>query len=800
MKISLDWLSEHIDVGNISVDELSDLLTFAGVEVEEIESPRIHEKIVVAEVVEKAPHPDADKLTVCKVEHGGQVSQIVCGATNFQVGSKVPLALPGAVLPDGMKIKKGKLRGVASEGMMCSAKELAVSADASGLLLLDEAATTGEALRTILSPDTQLTIEVTPNRPDWLSHLGLAREVAAVTSRPLKGAATIAATEATRPATDQEIHLDPNSACPFYSARIIRGVHVKQSPLWLRARLEAVGLRPINNIVDITNFVLMDMGQPLHAFDLAKLSGGIQVRPATEGEQVVALDGETYELSSSDTVIADAEKALAIAGVMGGESSGVVESTTDILLESAYFDPPAVRRSSHRLSLSSDSSYRFERGVDPKQVLGASEQATKLILELAGGTAEDAIQVAGTAPELVNEVSLDHDHCRSLLGVDVDDDTIESLLTKLGLVSATRGGGKSTWKIPSYRLDLQREVDLIEEVARLHGLDKVPANNVALTALPRHEDHIYDISMDLKKRLVTLGFCETPTLSMVSEGQIDGSVTGANRQPVPIKNPLGSDYKMMRTSLLSGLAVNELASGLLNVARRNANLGAASVRVFELGTVYTTEGEEPVLSLLVAGDANDVSWMTPRPKPLSIHDMRGLIQALLPQIPLRLDVVESEQLPLCADLLVRISGNETRMGQFGQCPPSLAREIGYGAVSVAELRVSVLQKMLGQAARYEAISPYPAITRDVAMELAQDVANQRVSDFFRGYKEDLIESYSLFDLFSDPTGEKLDASKKSLAYTITYRAKNKTLESKVVDKAHAKLLKALQTQLGVTIR
>lgn len=800
MKISLAWLSEHVDLAGLSTEAMSDLLTFAGVEVEEIEERKIHEKIVVAEVLEREPHPDAEKLSVCKVKHGEDTSQIVCGAKNFKVGDKIPLALPGTVLPGGMKIKKGKLRGVESQGMMCSGDEIGIPTSVDGLLILDPELEVGKPLQSVYPMDTQLTIEVTPNRPDWLSHLGLAREVAAVTDRKLESHPIVASATKTRPAAGDALKIDADSACPFYSARVIKGVTVAESPEWLKSRLEAIGLRPINNIVDITNFVLMEMGQPLHAFDMAKLDGGIHVRLAKPGEKLTALDEEVYELCAADTVIADAKQPLAIAGVMGGAGSGVTGTTTDVLLEAAYFHPPSIRRTSHRLTLSSDSSYRFERGVDPQQVLGASDLATKLILELAGGTAEEVIQVAGEIPVLNGEVELDHAHCTRLLGHKIEDERIMQILASLGLEKTQFNAGISSWKIPSYRLDLSRGVDLIEEVARIFGLDNLPAAGTLCPSLPRDEDRTYDLSMSLKRRLVSLGFCETPTLSMVSEAQISGAATGSERAAVTIKNPIGVDYGTLRTSLLSGLAINELSSGLLNVASRNANLGAPTARLFEVGQVYTSKGEGTHVALLMAGNANEIGWMTPRPRALTIHDLRGVIESLIPGVPIRLDVVEDANVALAADMFIRLSGNDTCLGRIAQCTPGEARKIGYGSVMIAELRMRTLKKLLAKPAKFVAISPYPAITRDVAMEVDATVSSQDVSQFFSSYKEDLLENVALFDVFADPTGEKLDASKKSLAYSLTYRAKNKTLESKVVDKAHAKVLTALQQKLGVTIR
>jgi phenylalanyl-tRNA synthetase beta chain len=394
------------------------------------------------------------------------------------VGDKVPVALPGAELPGGFQIKEGKLRGIASLGMMCSGRELGLSDDHAGLLILDpNAANVGTPFRELVEPDVLLDLEITPNRPDLLSHLGLARELAALTGLPLKGEAHHAVTDLkTRAATADEIRLDAPEACPLYIARIIRGVKVGPSPEWLQKRLHSIGLRPINNLVDITNYILMEMGQPLHAFDLAKLNGGIVVRHAAEGETLVALDGQTCTLQPDDLVIADQSKPLAIAGVMGGLDSGVTETTTDVLLEVAYFQPSGIRRTSRRLSLHTDSAYRFERGADPHQALGAADAATRLILAIAGGKTEDIAVVAGAAPALVSEVELDETRARQLLGIpSFTADEGHGILEKLGLIKKDASDLASRWQIPSYRLDLQRPVDLIEELARVLGLDRVPS-------------------------------------------------------------------------------------------------------------------------------------------------------------------------------------------------------------------------------------------------------------------------------------------------------------------------------------
>ncbi|MEM1296670.1 MAG: phenylalanine--tRNA ligase subunit beta, partial [Verrucomicrobiota bacterium] len=452
MKTSLNWLNEHLNLSGKSIDEMADLLTFAGIEVEGIEQMPAH--LVVGKVQTSDKHPDADKLSVCKVDDGsGTARQIVCGAKNYKPVDNVPLALPGCDLGGGFVIKEGKLRGVESHGMLCSASELGLSDDSDGLMIMAPELKSGTPLSDIYPPVYDL--EITPNRPDLLSHLGIGRELAALTGEKLKSKASLIKSVAkSREAKATEIKISDTETCPLYTGRFIRGVKVGPSPVWLQERLNSVGLRPINNIVDITNFVLMEIGQPLHAFDIAKLDGGIHVRRAEAGEKFLALDGETYELTEEDCVIADSKNPHAIGGVMGGEVSGVVEATTDILLEVAYFTPSMIRYTSGRLNLHSDSSYRFERGVDPAQVLGASELATKLILELAGGTADEEILIAGEVPKTDFVVPLDNDHCRRLIGHSIPNKEIADILKSLGLKKTKEG-----WAIPTYRLDLRRPVD-----------------------------------------------------------------------------------------------------------------------------------------------------------------------------------------------------------------------------------------------------------------------------------------------------------------------------------------------------
>lgn len=794
MNVSLQWLGEHVDFPESSIAELDELLTFAGIEVEGIES--LPDRLVVAQILSSEKHPDAEKLSVCQVDDGsGKPRQIVCGAKNHRVGDKVPLALPGCVLGSGdgktFEIKEGKLRGVDSLGMMCSAKELGLAADADGLLILSPDLEPGTPMTEVYPAVFEL--EITPNRPDCLSHLGVARELAALAKKPLKGRVHFgeSATPA-RAAKADEVRIE-SAACPYYTARLIRGVKVAESPAWLKRKLESIGLRPINNLVDITNYVLMETGQPLHVFDLAKLAGGIVVRQAAAGETFLALDGEDYALEAGDLVVADAKKAVAIGGVMGGEDSGVTETTTDVLLEAAYFHPQAVRRTARRLGLHSDSSYRFERGVDPLQVAGVSEFATKLILELAGGKADPELLEAGGPGEGPKPVALDNDYCRRVIGAEIPDATIDGILASLGL---EKDGG--AWKIPSYRLDLVRPVDLVEEVARVHGLDGIPATTMATFAPASKADEAYDFLRSLQDRLASLGFHEARNLKLISGAQLGDDLATSHRgmSPVRLKNPLNDEQDHLRPGIVPGL----LAS-----ASRNVRFGNSDLRLFEAGRVFVAspKGEEiehEHLALLMTGARAARNWTDNKPKDLDLHDLRGVLEAICPE---GLDFVPvADGKLLCACSVEIGSGKKAvKIGIAGIVPPARARELDLGApVLVAELNLKKLMAAATTGTAHADLPKFPGSSRDVAMLVPGDLPAGRVAAFFEHYEEPLLVSAELFDVFTDPTGAKLAPDKKSLAYSLLYRDPGRTLEAPEVETAHKKLLDSLKLALNVEYR
>jgi phenylalanyl-tRNA synthetase beta chain len=762
MKISLQWLKDYVVLPG-SVDALAEALTKGGTEVVGREDRgNIPDKIVVAQILSSAPHPNADRLSVCQVDDGsGQPRQIVCGAKNFRVGDKVPLALPGAVLGPDFKIKAGKLRGEKSDGMLCSAKELALAEDAEGLLILASDLPVGKPVQELFSPDTVFELEVTPNRPDLLGYRGVAREVAALTQ--------VEATLAAGPSVpekeaDNFVRLE-GSGCPFYTARIIRGVKVGPSPQWLADRLTAVGLRPINNVVDVTNYVLLETGQPLHAFDLAKLEHGIVVRNAHEGEMLQALDGSELKLRTHDLIVGDAGKAVALAGVMGGVETGVTSATTDLLLECAWFEPSRVRKSSRELGLSTDSSYRFERRVDPAGVLPASARAVELILQTAGGAAETEVLVAGRAPQTAATIPLSYDRCRALLGLEIGDGEIEAILLRLGL---TRQAGQ--WLVPGFRPDLTREVDLIEEVIRMAGIERVPSRLRGFPAAASTADLRHDNGERLRERLRAQGFSEARTSHFVSPDALRRAGVSAD-EAVTVRNPLGADQAMLRPALLAGL---------LEALARNLRHGVDAVRLFEVGPVFAAAGREEGTALALLETGSDHG----------LFGLKGVLQAALGAV----EFIPEDGLAL------RVTGLGL-VGLLRRLPRVMAEEYGAKApVYYAEMAVDGWLGAMPGAVRVRALSKFPAVMRDLSLILPRTIRYAAVEKAVLGARVPHLCSVRLKDVFADPSGVKLPADQRSLTVTLTFRDEARTLISEEVDRAVETLRDHAKAELGAVFR
>ncbi|MEI6537474.1 MAG: phenylalanine--tRNA ligase subunit beta, partial [Verrucomicrobiaceae bacterium] len=568
----------------------------------------------------------------------------------------------------------------------------------------------------------------------------------------------------------------------------------------LQNRLQSVGLRPINNIVDTTNFVLLETGQPLHAFDSDKINGGIIVRRATAAEKITTLGGIVCELEEADLVIADSTRPVAIAGVMGDETSGVTESTKNILLESAYFVSQNIRRTARRLGLSSDSSYRFERGVNPQQAATASSLAVKLILELAGGDAANELHVAGEAPKLVGNVELDEKRAQQLIGIpDLTRDEMHGVLASLGLQKFSDGTDKSTWRIPSHRLDLQRPVDLVEEISRVIGLERVPGRAAGVFTQSQSTDRAYDFGMSLRYALVERDWFEAQTLRLISPLQLRdvlGHPVAADKA-VAVKNPLSEDHVILRPGIVPGL---------ISTAALNIRQGQSRLRFFEIGRVFVTNPngssrEEDRIALLLSGPSQASSWHAKESAATDIFDLHGALVALPGIAGASLELVPK---PLDGWLLsAEVKRGSKTLGWIAQLHPSRAREIdARHPVYVAELSLSALQQGAQGVTKFSELPRFPGITRDVALEVPADLPNAKLSEFFSAQqkKEPLLLSVEVFDVFADPSGQKLASDKKSVAWSLTYRSPDRTLESKEVDEAHARVLQALLGTLPATIR
>ena len=786
MKFSVNWLREFVDLPK-NAEEIAELLTGAGVETENIETRGAKiDKVIVAQITASSRHPNADRLTVCEVDDAsGTKRQIVCGATNYKVGDKVPLALPGAKLSNGLEIKKSKLRGVESEGMLCSPIELGLGKDASGLLILSQEAKVGAPIADLFPSDTILDVEITPNRGDLLSHFGLAREIAALAEKKIKAPAALAKIDVKK----SGVRISASRECPFFSARKIDNVKVGPSPEWLRAKIESVGIRSINNIVDISNFVMFELGQPTHAFDADKLKGGINVRLARDGEKFLALDGKTYSLTSESLVIADEERAIGIGGVMGGEETGVTEATRNVLLEAAYFLPASIRRTARNLNLPSDASYRFERGVDPGMVLRASQCATELIREIANGQPAKEIAAAGKIPANPSDVSLNYRKCDQVLGLAIKPKVVDQILERFGLSKASKGksparqsrlGDGAIWEIPSYRRDLQRDVDLIEEVVRAHGVDKISGTHRSRFTPSSTADHSQDLESSLRGRLIACGLAETRTSKLIPRTAITFGESATE-----LRNPLSEDHVALRPSLISGL---------LAVLERNIRTGAERVAIFELGRVFVPPAgkEERRLGILVSGNlATAPTWRSDRKVGdswLGFFDAKGIIESLgIPELSFRR--IEHDKLPLA----VGVFSDAVMIGFLRQRPSA---KIAPG-VFIAELKLDVLLAKEQQTKKFREIERFPAITRDIAMFVPEKISHEDVVKTIKNPIEPLLDSVEVFDCYP---GTKDSEERKSLAYRLTYRERSRTLTSEEVTATHAKIRERLQRELGAELR
>jgi phenylalanyl-tRNA synthetase beta chain len=799
MRVPLGWLAEWIELP-ASVDALVDRLTAAGLEVEEIlrTGPDLS-GVVIGHVLERRPHPDADRLSVCRVDVGAaEPLEIVCGAPNVAAGQKVAVATVGAELPGGLRIKKSRIRGVVSNGMICSATELGLGEDAAGILVLDAAATVGAPAATVLAAgETVLDVEITPNRGDWVSLLGMAREVRASFGGTLR-MPECAPPETGAPAAGAvEIAIDDRTGCARYVGRVVRGVRVGPSPDWLARRIEAAGFRSVNNVVDVTNLVMLELGQPLHAFDLAKLRGRkVRVRAAEAGEKIRTLDGHLRELAREDLVIADAEGAIAVAGVMGGGDSEVTPATRDLLLESAYFDPPRVRRTARRLGLSSDASYRFERGVDPDGQARAADRAARLIAELAGGeVARGAVEALGEPVPSAAPIPLSPARVNRLLGTQLAPAEIAALLARVE-VKAEPAGDAFVCRPPRYRPDLRIAADLVEEVARIHGYDAIPSTlpRGALAGVslpPRRETR-----EAVRSALVGAGFTEVMTFPFVGAGDAEAlrlAPDDPRRRAVRLVNPIQSERPWLRT---------QLVSSVLRTAHANRARQQDEVRAFELARVFRAGEpgalpEEPIEAVaLLARVAEKTLWGT---LPPVFFEAKGAAERLLGELGVRAAFHGGAAEPF----LHPGAAGEFRLGKLrvlsvGELHPECAREFELdGPVALLVVDVDALDRAGRASARYHEVSRFPAVQRDLALLLGRDVAAGEVAEAIRSAGGEALGSVRVFDRFA---GRGVPEGKVSVAYRLVFQRNDRTLTEPEVSSAMERVLSMLTRRFGAELR
>lgn len=796
MKVSLKWLNKYVDLSDVSVEQIADALPMLGLEVESVETTGMKQlnNVVVGEILSRDPHPNADKLGVCmvKVNPDADPVQIVCGAKNYKVGDRVPVALDGAKLPtaDGgiFEIKVSQLRGVTSNGMMCSARELGMGTDHSGLLILEMRPEIGTPINDVFTEsDTVFEIELTANRGDCLSHIGVARELAAKFGKKLKKPELKYNPIYTDKPTGNLVESieSQTSNCPLYTAVSIKGVKIAPSPEWLRRDIESVGLRSINNVVDVTNYVLMEYGQPLHSFDASKIRGKkIVVRQAQDGEEIQTLDEKKYTLTSEATLICDGEGAVALAGVMGGLNSEVSADTTDVVLESAWFNPGNVRATSRKYAINTDSSYRFARDVDPQGTLEASRRAVDLILETAGGEVVAETCKIGDLPRGDRDIDISLSYIIDRLGFDVSQEDVVNAFEALGFSVSDMGNGNMKVKVPSFRSEVDRPIDLVEEFVRIFGTDKIPETDITGTALLRDDDAMFRYNRTVADFLASRGLNECQNYSLKDSVELEK--VHENIEALKLDNPLTSDQNCLRPSLLDSL---------LDVVRLNISNGNDFFGFFENGKIFRADNKGEICELastafVIAPDPAKRSWKKREGVDFfTAKEMAFDILSILGVDASRLNFTPAQEALWQADFSAGC-GSEKREGfviRFGAISVAHLRERGiervvYAGEIMFKPEVSARKKTVE---KFKPFSSFPTASRDIAViakldEKASDVAfeiQKASKQKLKGADFD-VESVELFDSYS---GKGVDEGCKSLAFELKFRSNERTLQTEEVN-------------------
>ena len=763
MLVSLKWLKDYIDL-ELTAPQLADRLTMAGLEVDEIKTiAHKFSGVVVAKILSVRPHPGAEKLSLCDVTDGSQTYPVVCGAKNIKAGDVVPLAKIGAVIPGGYTIKSTVLRGEKSDGMLCSEAELEIGDDASGIMQLPANLTLGVPLETALNlGDTVLDVSITPNRSDCLSMIGMAREVAALTGKKIKMPAVKIKESAEDISLLSSVSIVDADLCPRYSARMIKNVKIGDSPIWMKARLEAAGFRAINNVVDVTNFVMLEMGQPLHAFDFRFLEEGrIVVRKSKVSEEFVSLDEKSRILPENTLLICDGKKPVAIGGIMGGLNSEVKEDTDTIFLESAYFSPSSIRRSSRRLAMPTDAAFRFERGIDPEGVIRALNRAAQLIAELSGGSiCKNHLDEYPQKITAVANISLRLDRIHAMIGTPIAAKDVVRILKSFGMTVRQEGKGKYLVTPPTFRVDIEREIDLIEEVVRLYGYDRVPTTLPAVSVTEMAVIPRLDLEERIRQLLIGSGYSEIINYSFTSPASVGYLCLPSDderRNFVVIKNPLTEEQSVMRTTM---------AYGLLETLKKNINNASSNLKIFEIGRIFLARKtgdlpeEKNILAGLLAGKVSEDLWGSK--VNVDFYDLKGCLENIFHDLKLddcRYCAEISEQF-LHPGQSCGLYFNETQIGCLGQVHPEVMQKMDIKSTAyLFEINIDMLEKQINRRISYREISKFPAVTRDVAFVIPFSTEAKKMLEIVLSQREDLLDNVVIFDIY---IGKGLDVGVKSL--------------------------------------
>lgn len=814
MKVSTAWLTDYISLDGVTAEELAQKITAAGIEIDGVEKRNKGlSGIVVGYVKSKEKHPDADKLNVCTVDAGQEEDlQIVCGAANVDAGQKVPVALVGAQLP-GLTIKKAKLRGVLSQGMICSAKELGLNDkllpkdQQEGILVLPEDSRVGTDILALLAlNDEVLDFDLTPNRADCLSMIGAAYEVSAILGRELAlPEPEKELVEAGGAAADKlTVGNEDASRCSHYAARYVSGVKVAASPLWIQNRLIAAGIRPINNIVDITNYVMLEYGQPLHAFDADRLAGGkLDVRLAREGEILTTLDGQERKLEPQMLVIADELKPVALAGVMGGLNSEVTGETVNLALESARFDGATVRRTSRQLGLRSEASQRFEKEVDPQRVIPALNRAAVLIARYAGGTVHEGIVQQGEVHGEGKLLTLSLERMNRYLGTDLSLLETKAIFARLHFPCGDAEHGVVEVEVPTRRGDIERDVDLIEEVARLYGYDNIPTTPIEGATTPGSLTRPQTLRREVRRLLAHGGYQEVMGYSYIRPEQASlFPALAEGRGYVKLSMPISEERSVLRTSLLPQL---------LDIAEYNGNRRQSDLALFEIGNVMFTEEETltrqphefPVLGLLLTGNRSAKQWNAAA-QPVDYFDLKGALETVFAHLGLEDRITYEGDAPegfhpgRSATVYLKSAGGRIKLGTLGQIHPELARRQDLNDTYAAEVLLQPLYEAARTRLQYSELPRFPGAERDIAVVVDASVPAGRLLESIREHGGELLKTVQLFDVY---TGGKLEQEgKKSIALSLMYRHAERTLTDAEVGEAHGKVLAVLEQTFGAELR